>query len=55
MENKITSKDNPLYKAGWRYYCIKCRYAIGVNVNCIDYTEEEKYCPNCGRKLNWEE
>ena len=43
----------PLIDSGWAYECPTCGCAVGQNKNALDYTQEDKYCPSCGQKLDW--
>ncbi|HZJ98775.1 MAG TPA: hypothetical protein VFC79_02145 [Tissierellaceae bacterium] len=43
-----------LKRMGWKYQCSICNYALGINDNIYDYSEEEEFCPGCGQKLEWE-
>ena len=59
LEGKLQSKKpqplkyKPLLEIGWKYSCPSCGCAIGMNSNCIDYTQEDVYCPTCGQRLDW--
>ena len=43
-----------LIQGGWTYECPTCGNAVGENKFAKEYTQEDKYCPSCGQKLDWE-
>ena len=58
LEKQVPIKPNlvtyvPLKSVGWKYCCPSCNYAVGINSNSFDYTEEDNYCGGCGQKLDW--
>lgn len=58
LEKQIGKKPNKqtyklLIEDGWDYECPCCRMAIGVNNFVANYTDEDKFCPSCGQRIDW--
>ena len=49
--NKLTYKL--LLDDGWKYECPRCKCAIGINPNALDYTQDESFCPTCSQAIDW--
>ena len=46
---------DPLRPHGWEYGCPACGNAVGFNKYAVEYTDNDPFCPSCGRKLDWED
>lgn len=53
-KNPLKLAYKPLIDEGWEYECPNCGYAVGENKYESRHTQKEKYCHDCGQKLDWE-
>ncbi len=49
----VPIKYEPLIRHGWEYGCPACEKAVGFNKYAVEYTDNDPFCPSCGRKLDW--